>query len=121
MEELKLERIDKMAEYNKFCEEGNSGGEAIVDYCIEAQLQADQQVVDKLMAEIADLNNTLTAYHNSDSLVKAEITRLEAEKKEIFERLDRYVYEDELGFVGISNHIPFIEYDDFKAKYLKEK
>jgi alkylhydroperoxidase family enzyme len=122
MEELKLERIsDRQLEdiENKYPRKYR-----IAQTTANAQLKADQQVltivVDKLKAEITRLkeeNRCDNCLSNRD-VIEA---KHEAEKKEMIERLDRYVYEDELGFVGISNHIPFAEYEDFKAKYLKEK
>jgi hypothetical protein len=68
MEELKLERISeaKRAEiFNGWAEIGVQLISDIQNRTADAQLQADQQVVDKLKAEIAQLKETIKSYHDT--------------------------------------------------------
>ena len=67
MEELKLERISDEDQFN--CSLTNEHPyeelrDTILEVC-NAQLQADQQVVDKLKAEIAQLKETIKSYHDT--------------------------------------------------------
>ena len=119
MEELKLERISEEDQF--VCSLTNKHPyeelrDTILEVCND-QLQADQQVltivVDKLKAEHKIETDRRWELNIAQGKIikdlQAEITRLEAEKKEMIERIKSSLdlHEDELGFVSISNHVPY--------------
>jgi hypothetical protein len=108
IEELKLERI------------------FVEGYSIptDVQYKAAQQVVDKLQAEIKDLQDYKRLYFKVREILGkkfAEISRLEAEKKEMIDELTlRQIYVGSRG----SSQMPLTSCDwwqAFKAKYLSSQ
>ena len=88
----------------------------------EVQLQADQQVVDKLKTELEEMESEATKWlEYCKEVVKrsnekdVEITRLKAERKEMIEEL-YFLLADHCPKQAVSEW-----FSNFKAKYLKEK
>lgn len=92
------------------------------------QYQSDKEAFNKLKAGKALIHDTLEKYRGTALLdqqvikdLKDEISQLKADKKQMIldvaETLG--IYEDELGFVSISNHVPFESWQSFKERWLK--
>ena len=112
-QEIKLERISHFAVLVEA--PVNSSHERIFEVTAKLQQEVDQQVVDKLQAEhdefAKDRQQVINGLYRIIKEQEAEVSRLEAEKKEMIEELENVVFPN----------FTKAKWENFKAKYLSSQ